>query len=267
VDRQIQSLQLTGTLQAVTGDYAFYVVQGVPARTFDIRSGTIEFVGTPGIDPNLDMEARYRVRRAQGDPISVVARVTGTLQSPRVTLSSDSDLPLSESDLASYILFGRSGAELTQAQSDVVSHGIGLVRPVATGLLSSEIQRALSGTGLPIDHIAFTTPEYGLDQLGTYWQDRGLVGVFHNTQLEVGIDAGPDLSLIGSVRIPTDGTAVPDGASPWRMFGARVEWRFRPSWTSELYIEDRYARIPSFGLAEIDDRKVWGLNLFRDWGY
>jgi autotransporter translocation and assembly factor TamB len=267
VDRQANNLQLTGTLQAVGGDYVFHVVQGVPARTFDIRSGTIEFVGTPGIDPNLDMEARYRVRRAQGDPIDVMASVTGTLQRPRVALSSDADLPLSESDLASYILFGRSGAELTQAQSDVVSHGIGLVRPVATGLLSAEIQRALVGTGLPIDHIAFTTPEYGFGQLERYWESRGLVGVFHNTQLEVGIDAGPDLSLVGSVRIPTDASDSPEGSSPWRMFGARVEWRFRPSWTTEFYVEDRFARLPSFGLAEIDDRKVWGLSLFRDWGY
>ncbi len=267
VDRQTSNLQLTGTLQAIGGAYAFHVVQGVPARIFDIRAGTIEFVGTPGIDPNLDMEALYRVRRAQGDPINVVAAVSGTLQAPRVALASDADLPLSESDLASYILFGRSGAELTQAQSDVVSRGLGLVRPVATGLLSSELQRALSGSGLPIDHIAFTTPEYGLDQLGSYWQSRGLVGVFHNTQLEVGLDAGPDLSLVGSVRIPTDASDSPDGSSPWRMFGARVEWRFRPSWTTEFYVEDRFARIPSFGLAEIDDRKVWGLSLFRDWGY
>jgi hypothetical protein len=267
VDRMTSDLRLTGTLQALDGSYSLQLVQGVPGRVFDIRGGAVEFVGTPGIDPNLDIQAGYRVRRAQGDPIEVVAQVSGTLKDPRVALTSDSDLQLSESDLASYILFGRSGAELTQAETDVLSSGIGLVRPVATSIVSSEIQRALAGTGLPIDYVAFTTPEYGVDQLGAYWQSQGLAGVFHNTQVEVGFDAGRDLSLVVSGRIPTDATASAEGFSLWRQFGARVEWRLHPTWTTEFFIEDRFARTPSFGLTEIDDRKVWGFSLFRDWGY
>ena len=70
------------------------------------------------------------MRRARGEPIDVLALVTGTLQNPRVSLTSDSDLPLSESDLASYILFGRTGVELSQAETDVVSSGmLSLFRP------------------------------------------------------------------------------------------------------------------------------------------
>ena len=266
VDRQISDLRLTGTLEALTGSYALQLAQGVPGRTFDIRGGTIEFVGTPGIDPDLDIEAGYRIRRAQGDPIDVAAQVSGTLKDPRVSLHSDSDLPLTESDLASYILFGRSGAELTQAESDVLSSGLGLVRPVATGILSNVAQGFLSWTGV-VDYVALTTPEYGLEQLGGYWQSQGLAGVFHNTQVEIGIDAGRDVSLVVSGRIPTDTNTAPEENALWRQFGARLEWRFRPTWTTELFVEDRFARTPSFGLSEIDDRKVWGLSLFRDWGY
>ncbi len=106
-----------------------------------------------------------------------------------------------------------------------------------------------------------------MDQLGVYWQNQGLAGVFHNTQVEVGFDAGRNLSLVLSGRIPTDANASPENRSLWRQLGARVEWRLRPTWTTEFYIEDRFARTPSFGLAEIDDRKVQGFSLFRDWGY
>lgn len=262
VDRQVGDLRLTGALEALGGNYTLQLAQGVPGRTFSIRGGTIEFVGTPGIDPGLNMAAAYSVRRSQGDPIDVLAQVTGTLKDPRVGLTSDSDLPLSESDLASYILFGRSGAELSQAESDVLSSGIGLVRPVATGMLSNMAQDALAWTGL-VDYVAFTAPEYGL----TEWNEGGLGGVLHNTQLEIGIDAGRDVSLVVSGRLRTDDATMTAANALWRQVGARVEWRFRPTWTTELYVEDRFARTPSFGLTEIDDRKVWGLSLVRDWGY
>lgn len=261
VDRQVGDLRLSGSLEALNGNYALQLVQGVPARTFAIRGGTIEFLGTPGIDPGLEIEAGYHVRRAQGEPIDVVARVTGTLKDPRVELSSDSDLPLSESDLASYILFGRTGAELTQAQTDVVSSGIGLVRPMATAILSTGLRQALAGT--PIDHVAFTTPEYGLGR----WQEQGIMGVFYDTQVELGFDATRDLSFVVSSPIPTGTSPESDSAPIWRQIGARVEWRFRPTWTSELYIEDRFARTPSFNLTEIDGRKVMGVSVFREWGY
>jgi hypothetical protein len=268
-DRQIDDLRLTGTLAAIDGSYALQLVQGLPVRVFEIRQGTVEFVGTPGIDPNLDIAAGYRVRRAQGDPLDVVAEVTGRLQDPRVTLTSDSDLPLSQSDLASYILFGRSGAELTQAESDVLSVGglgyaIGFARPVVTGLVSSELQRALSGTGLPIDYVALTTPEYGYE----YWRDYGFIGMLQNTQLEVGVDVLRNVSVVGSVRYATDEAAYGTGLTAGRITGgARVELRPWPTWTFEGFVEDRFARTPSFGFSEVDDRKVLGLSLFRDWGY
>lgn len=266
LDRQAADLRLTGSLEALGGNYTLQLAQGVPGRTFSIRGGTIEFVGTPGIDPDLSMAAAYTVRRAQGDPIHVLAQVTGTLKDPRVGLTSDTDLPLSQSDLASYILFGRSGAELTQAESDVLSSGIGLVRPVATGMLSNTIQGALAWTGL-VDYVAFTTPEYGLSEWMTEWDEGGLRGVLQNTQLEIGIDAGRDVSLVLSGRLKTDEAAAPAASALWRQVGARVEWRFHPTWTTEIYVEDRFARTPSFGFTEIDDRKVWGLSLVRDWAY
>ncbi|NIP83166.1 MAG: hypothetical protein GWM90_29615, partial [Gemmatimonadetes bacterium] len=271
VDLQRDELLLTGTLEAVDGSY-YLLARNVPGgRRFDIRDGTIEFVGTPGIDPNLDIEAAYRVRRAQGDPINVVARVSGTLQDPRVDLTSDSDLPMTQTDLASYILFGRAGAELTQTELDAASGGaltpaLGLVRPMVTGLASSELQRMLVGSGLPVDYVALSVPEYNVSQYGAQLENEGWGGLLRNTQLEVGFDASDDVSVIGSLRVPGESGAEQSAVLRW--FGARLEWRFYPTWTTELYLEDQFARRPSFGTTEIDaPRKVWGFSLFREWGY
>jgi hypothetical protein len=265
VDRVSEDFRLTGALEARRGSYDLQLVAGVPGRRFDIRNGTIEFVGTPGIDPNLNIDAYYRVRRAQGDPIDVVAALTGTLKDPRVNLSSDSDIPLSESDLASYILFGRSGAELTQAQSDVVvASGIGLVRPVVTGGVSSGLQHLATSLGLPFDYIALRAPEYGLGEYSNILQERGALGALNDAQVEVGLDVTRDVFVVGSYRLPDLGLAT---EAPRNPFGLRVEYRFLPTWTGEFFWEDRFARTPSFGLSEIDDRKVGGLTIFREWGY
>lgn len=276
-DRRAEDLRLSGTLEAVRGTYELRVLQNadvrllrdLPGRRFEIRSGTIEFVGTPGIDPNLSIAATHRVRRAPGEPIDVVAEVTGSLQRPRVRLTSESDLPISESDLASYIIFGRSLAELNQAESDVVASAAragpgealmvsALVVPTVTGLFSSTLQSVL-GPALGVDYVAFT-----LAPDDWRFADRSTYGSFlEDAQLEVGGYAYRDIFLVGTARIPRGGTG--DLGLP--EFGVRAEWRFRPTWTSEFYVEDRFARTPSFGLGEIEDRRVVGLSLVRDWGY
>jgi hypothetical protein len=49
----------------------------------------------------------------------------------------------------------------------------------------------------------------------------------------------------------------------------RLEWRFHPTFTLELFSEDRFARnAPSFGYSqEAALRRVYGFFLFREWGY
>src|SRR5690606_15222210 len=60
MDRSTEDLRLAGTLGVVRGTYQ---LDGGPVlRRFQVREGTVEFVGTPGIDPNLDITAHYPVR-------------------------------------------------------------------------------------------------------------------------------------------------------------------------------------------------------------
>lgn len=268
VDRQTEDLRLTGTLEVVEGNYQLLARDLPSGRRFEIRDGSIEFVGTPGIDPNLDIEAAYRVRRPRGDPINVLAEVSGTLQDPRVHLTSDAEILMSETDLASYIIFGRAGAELTQAEMDVAAGGAlglaaGLFRPVVSGAASTGFQQVATSLGLPVDYVAFSLPDYGT----VGWQQtRGALGLFQNAQIEVGFDLSSRVSAIGSVRV-AGGDPGDDRPSALRLSGARIEYRPWLTWTIEGFVEDQFARRPSFGAAEISDRKVLGLSLFREWGY
>jgi translocation and assembly module TamB len=272
-DRQINDIRLTGSMAALRGTYQLQVLERLPARRFEIREGTVEFAGTPGIDPNLNFTATHRVRRAQGDPLDVLAFVTGTIQNPRVRLSSDSDPPVSESDIASFLLFGRSTLELTQAEADVVASMregmLGLARPVFLGLASTQLQQAAANLGLPVDHLALTAPEYGFGDYSQVMAMHGGLGVLQGTQLEAGFYAHRDIFVLGSFTPFARAMGAFTEAEPLfhPRWGARVEWRFRPTWTAELYWEDRFARTPSFSYDQVHDRPAGGLSVFREWGY
>ncbi len=273
LDRQFNDIRLTGTMEALRGTYQLQILERVPTRRFEIREGTIEFPGTPGIDPNLQITASHRVRRAHIDPLDVIATVTGTLQSPRVRLSSDSDPPVSETDIASFLLFGRSTLELSQAETDVVfsmREGVlGLARPMFLGLASTQLQQAVANLGLPVDYLALTAPEYGFGDYDRVMDVHGPFGLLQGTQLEAGFYARRDLFVLGSFMPFSRALGAFSDSEPLfhPRWGARLEWRFQPTWTMEMYWEDRFARTPSFSYDQIHDRTVGGLSVYREWGY
>ena len=100
-DRMERDLAMVGSLDAIRGVYSFV------GRQFQVQEGTVSFLGTPGMNPNLDIQALNRLRTADNDRLDIVAHVQGTLLSPRVSLSSNAPFPIAESDLVSYLIFGR----------------------------------------------------------------------------------------------------------------------------------------------------------------
>jgi hypothetical protein len=260
--RSVEDLRMLGSLRAVRGTYTLYST-GI-ARQFSLREGTVEFPGTPGMDPNLGFNAVYRARPSQGDPIDIVAVVGGTLRSPRVRLTSDEEPPISESDLASYLFFGLPTYALSPSQNAGVTQTIsGLDVPLAGlgvraltssgfGYLASGLQTFAQNFGL-LDYVALTAAEgAGVSQ------QNALAGLFAGTRLELGRYIGDDVYIAYSQRLSSNGYRTP---------GVRLEWRFLPTLTAEFFSEDRFARNPSFGIENSDLKRVWGLLLFREWSY
>ncbi|HEX6135054.1 MAG TPA: translocation/assembly module TamB domain-containing protein [Longimicrobiales bacterium] len=252
--RRDEDLRLTGSLNVERGTYTLYYPP-LQSRRFQVRQGTIDFPGTPGIDPNLSITAAYKAR-ARGEPLDVLAIVSGTLQSPRVHLSSDVQPPISESDLASYLFFGVPTWEVANAAGgDQTGTGSlsSTLTPSVLGYASSGLQTLVQSAGL-LDYVGLTTVETA----GTDPNDAGLSNILAETQLEIGSYLTSDLYLGVSKRL---GTSNLDA-------GARLEWRFMPEYSFELFAEDRLARTPGFGLRqEAGLRKVYGFLLFREWGF
>ena len=266
--RTAEDMRLIGELRAVRGTYQ---LEYRPfTRRFEIREGTIDFPGTPGVDPNLDFTALHRARPVHEEPIDILALVTGTLRTPRIRLSSDVDPPKSESDLASYLFFGVPTSALSLAQSRTLDSfngrlgsvgafaGIGL--SVATsstlGYLAGGLESIAQSYDL-LDYVSLTATEGGT--AANTGSGLGLSSLFANTQLELGRYLAPNIFAVYSRRLGTSASDVG---------GVRVEWRFHPTYTIETFAEDRFARGGVVGIENSAAfRKVYGFFLFREWSY
>jgi len=95
---------LTGSLSTLRG---FYVFQG---KRFAINEGTVTFIGLEEPNPNLAIEAEARIKDVQ-----VFIRISGTARNIRLTL--DSDPAMDQSEIISYVVFGKSGQDMKTGEA------------------------------------------------------------------------------------------------------------------------------------------------------
>jgi len=251
-DRSASDLVLIGELQALRGTYL------VLGRTFEVDEGAVSFIGRPGVNPALNITASSRVRRREGDAISILATVEGTLVQPTVTLTSEEG-ELSQSDLISYLVFNRSAAEIGRNQQSF------LTGQVNSGALSTAVSGGVTFfTGAFFNQSgAALAQNLGLDYLSFSEGPASFEGLaLNNTQLEAGRYLSDDVFVVVILR-PLAG----QGVNRWG--GARLEWALTNSYNLEAFIEDRFLRSGTgfFGIRDLADEEIYGVLLFREWGY
>jgi hypothetical protein len=256
--RRAEDMRVSGSLIVVRGQYRMDFPPIV--RTFQVDSGSVNFTGS--MNPNLSISATNLARTPTG-PLNIIARVTGTLESPRVNLQSDASPPISESDLYSYLFFGAPtyafnlGATALGGGSGqgALFGNLGVQSLAATGLASvgSGLQALAQSIGFA-DYVGLSAAE----ALPGQAPQSGLSGLLANTQLEFGRYITSDVFVVWSQRIGTPGSTP----------GVRLEWQFFPTFKLQGFTEDRFARTPSIGLSQsVAARRVFGFSIFREWGY
>ena len=255
-DRQTQDLVLVGALEAVRGSLSF----GPRSlrKQFQVDGGTVRFLGASVFNPDLDITASEPVRTPEGDRLTIVAGVTGTLLAPRVTLSSD-EPGFSEDDLLSYLWFGRPTYALNSGQSDLVGAGMAVGLSVFNSGLGTVMTQ---GLGLDfLDYLSIT--QQSLGSLGSLSANSGQ-GALSTTVVETGLYVADDLFLTLLFR---PAAAQGGGLENWP--GIRMEWVASRGYTIQSYFEDQFFRGRSvgFGAFGVQTKKGLGLSIFRNWVY
>ena len=254
-DRQTQDLALVGDLQAVRGSLGFGP-RGL-RKQFQLDGGTVRFLGTPGINPDLDLTASQPVRTPEGDRLTIIAEVTGTLISPQIVLRSDEG-GFTEDDLLSYLWFGRPTYALTSDQSEAVGAGLAVgLNTFSSGLGTVVAQ----GLGLDfLDYLSITQRDLGSRASLGANNVRGALGM---TVVETGLYVADDMFLTLIFRpVSTEGSLIQSS-------GIRFEWVASRGYTLQTYFEDQFLRSRAVGFGDfgIKTKKGLGLSIFRDWAY
>ena len=225
-------LALDGQLNAIRGTYRLDVVPFVQP-TFDVEQGTLRFFGTPDLDPALNITAINTVRRPReslnGQDIRIRATIGGTLSAPSLALSSADNLPLSQSDLLSYLITGEPAFALDYTAGQYVNQLANVAVRSAGNLISSAIPRSV------FDVVELQTPALLAPQAPGTPDNSTFYTNLLNTRALVGKQLNNNLFLDVSTGFCAENFR--NATNFQHNLGLRLEYRLSQSYTAQLGVE------------------------------
>lgn len=254
-------LALEGTLNTIKGTYRLNLVDPFVQPTFDVESGALRFFGTPDLNPSLDIKAIHTVRQARqsitGRDVRVRVNIGGTLAEPKLALDNPDNLPLSESDLLSYLITGEQGFALDNTRSQYGSQLASAAVRYGGTLLTNAIPRGL------LDIVELQTPRLGSDVYAPGSTDYYLALL--NTRAILGKQIGQRWFLGLST-----GFCVVNSTNFVENLGLKLEYRFNAMYTVEGGIEpgtsDKTCTRSSVGTFQQTPSQR-GFDFFRTWRF
>jgi translocation and assembly module TamB len=254
-------LDLEGTINSDRGDYSFM------GRRFQVTRGAAIFAGGGEFDPLLQIAAEHEVRLAGREPLEIRIVISGTATEPTIALESSEQPPIPETDLLSYLAFGRSASSLMQLQGSSLGGqqtGGGPLGGEVAGLATQQLAAVAVNT-LVTEFERDAARSLGLDVLHISPADlpaeiaRGrfdFANALRGTEIEIGTYIGARLFLAGQAR--------PTLIRP----GARVEYRSPGGFVWTTAWEPRFLP-PTPTLTPVDPERtsVLGAFLHREWRF
>ncbi len=245
--------RLDGTLRAVRGTYRLTV--GPTSKEFRVTRGTMRFFGTPDLNPELDIVAEHALQAINGGDLVIRVVISGTLLAPKLSLESDQRPPLSESEIVSYLLFGRPSFDQALSGAATVGTSEQAIYQAAmaglAGVVSGELEQTLvANLGIPVDYVAIRP---GVGTAGD---------MFSSTRVEAGSQIGKRTFLTLNAGL----CQVSRGLSS-QTLGASVEYRLTGRWSVAASIEptEQECRPAGYQIRPPAPYQV-GFDLFWQWG-
>ena len=224
VHQEDQALTLTGVVTTDRGEYDFM------SKRFQIKRGSAMFVGTPDLNPTLQVTGEYQVLVATRGALNIRVIVGGTLRRPKLSLESDAQPPKTQSELLSLLAFGQSTTSLfsstsssiagTAATMDMFGAGAQLaVRQMESAALGVAIQQIESEAGRAFGTDVFTIE--AADVPSELTSGKGsLNSFFTQTKIEAGKYINPRTFVSAQFQAGMPGLGIDHRTTDgWRFTG------------------------------------------------
>jgi translocation and assembly module TamB len=255
VNRAKQSLIFDGVLLSERGEYRFLT------KRFEIKRGSATFINIDQLNPTLQVTGAYEVRLPSREAINIRILIGGTLLNPRISLESDAQPPIPQSDLLSYLAFGRSSSSLLQLEASGVGSSNNLIGAgaalaaqqlagVALGVMADEAAgEAAQSLGADVFNI---TPADVQTDVGGFLRGTELeFGKYIKSHTFVGLQVRPDPQAL---KRP--------GVYVQHRFGGLRGYRLETSFEPRFILRE-----PSLALQEPSTTSVLGLFFIREWRF
>ncbi|MDO9577885.1 MAG: translocation/assembly module TamB domain-containing protein [Candidatus Cloacimonadales bacterium] len=130
VVKKDQDFTLFGTVQIIRGTYKFY------GKKFDIIDGSVVLNGEEDYNPQINLEARYRMRSSSGINNLLGLIFRGTLKNPTIHFTYNGT-EISEADGFAYLIFGKSLNELSYSEKKQIDQTAS--NNIATKLITEQV--------------------------------------------------------------------------------------------------------------------------------
>lgn len=222
LNKDEEGLRISGTLEGDRGTFTLRV--GPLVRRFTLVQTNIRFLGTPEIDPLLDITASRIIPGAGAQFTEILLHLGGSLSNPDVEVTTAEGASVPESELLSFLLFGRpsfASPGQTPLGGPVLEEavfGIGSLAEIASIGLEEAI---LSDLGLPIDYFLIQPSQGPFGGLGA-------------PTIVIGEEIAPDVYLTVNTGLGGLFGAASTPATAWSI---SLQWRITSQWTLELGVE------------------------------
>lgn len=269
LDQSKGRLLVRGVVSTERGEYSFL------SKRFQVDRGSVIFTGTPDLNPLLQITALYEVKLPAQQALTIKILIGGTLDTPKLTLDSDAQPPLPQSDLISYLAFGRTSSSLLQLNGSGLSGGnegggiVGAVGAAATqrlgaialGVLVDQLEGQTSRS-LGADVVNITPADLTIEASNPF---SGLDALVRGTQFEIGKYFNRNTFVSFTVRPSILAREGSNRSIP----GVRVEHRLGAGFKLDTSFEGRFLIQPPTleSSQQTTSSGVFGLFLTREWGW
>ncbi len=253
-------ITLDGIVATERGQYEFL------GKRFNIVRGSATFLGTSDLNPLLQAAAEVQIRPASQQAFAIRLNIGGTLVRPRLSLESDAQPPIPQTDLISYLAFSGASGSLLSGGGSGAGGGLvggfgGIVNRQLTsfaldGLLNSVEGNVARALGADILNITSTGSAQEFQSVLS-----GYKGFLLATEIEYGRYFGTR-----SYAVITLNPARFTGASGISPVGLRIEYRLPKNYRLETTFGPRFLlQSQTLQVQNPNSLQNFGLFLSREW--